>query len=201
MMEKKASWRPNRAAPGPARRNARGPGGTIGGVQKRQKLEDIGRYWKRIVRTAKFDTPSWPWEVAGGLPPPRGITAARPPLLPLRLDAWARLRGILGRLRGILGRLGTSKNAIESKTDFNIENEAKMKRPESPPESRGVPRSPAESRGNYFLGAKTAFETALVLHHIFNALFLRSELDFPSQLGSQNPPKSKKNRCQDAFPS
>ena len=69
--------------------------------------------------------------------PPRGITAARPPFLPLRLDAWARLRGILGRLRGILGRLGTSKNAIESKTDFNIENEAKMKRPESPPESPG----------------------------------------------------------------
>ena len=101
MMEKKASWRPNPAAPGAAWRNARGLGGTIGGVQKRQKLEDIGRYWKRIVRTAKFDTPSWPWEVAGGLPPPRGITAARPPFLPLRLEAWACLRGVLGRLGGV----------------------------------------------------------------------------------------------------
>ena len=100
----------------------------------------------------------------GGLPPPRGITAARPPFLPLRLDAWARLRGILGRLRGILGRLGTSKNTTEGKADFNIENEAKMKRPESPPEIIFGCQN----------ATKTAFETALVLHHIFNALFLRS---------------------------
>ena len=94
----------------------------------------------RIVNTyaVGLARPAPPHKGAGGgLPPPRGITAARPPFLPLRLDAWARLRGILGRLRGILGRLGTSKNAIESKTDFNIENEAKMKRPESPPESPG----------------------------------------------------------------
>ena len=38
-------------------------------------------------------------------------------------------------------------------------------------------------------------------HRFFDAIFDRSWLDFASQLGSQNPPKSMKNRCQDAFPS
>ena len=34
-----------------------------------------------------------------------------------------------------------------------------------------------------------------------NTLLDRLLVDFPSQLGSQNPPKLAKNRCQDAFPS
>ena len=34
----------------------------------------------------------------------------------------------------------------------------------------------------------------------FDAFLHRSWLDFASQLASQNPPKSMKNRCQDAFP-
>lgn len=38
-------------------------------------------------------------------------------------------------------------------------------------------------------------------HRFFDAFFDRSWLDFCSQLGSQNPSKSEKNRCQDAFPS
>ena len=37
-------------------------------------------------------------------------------------------------------------------------------------------------------------------HRFFDAIFDASWLDFPSQLASQNPPKSIKNRCQDAFP-
>ena len=37
-------------------------------------------------------------------------------------------------------------------------------------------------------------------HRFFDAIFDRFWLDFASQLGSQNPPKSMKNRCQDAFP-
>ena len=37
-------------------------------------------------------------------------------------------------------------------------------------------------------------------HRFFDAIFDRSWLDFRPQLGSQNPPKSIKNRCQDAFP-
>ena len=34
----------------------------------------------------------------------------------------------------------------------------------------------------------------------FESNLARSWLDFPSQLASQSPPKSIKNRCQDAFP-
>ena len=37
-------------------------------------------------------------------------------------------------------------------------------------------------------------------HRFFDAIFDRSSLDFASQLGSPNPPKSMKHRCQDAFP-
>ena len=37
-------------------------------------------------------------------------------------------------------------------------------------------------------------------HHFFDAIFDRFWFDFASQLGSQNPPKSMKNQCQDAFP-
>ena len=36
-------------------------------------------------------------------------------------------------------------------------------------------------------------------HRFFDAIFNPSWLDFASQLGSPNPPKSMKNRCQDAF--
>ena len=42
---------------------------------------------------------------------------------------------------------------------------------------------------------------ASFFHRFFDAVLERSWLDFASQLGSQNPPKSMKNRCQDAFPS
>ena len=135
------------------------------------------------------------------MPPPRGITAARPPFLPLRLDASARLGGVLGRLGGVWGAswgvLGRQKTI--SKTKLMLR--AKMSGPQSSPKLK-------RAQEKLFLGAKMqpkplqdAFETALVLHPIFNALFLRSWLDFPSQLGSQKPPKSKKNRCKDAFPS
>ena len=41
----------------------------------------------------------------------------------------------------------------------------------------------------------------LVALRFFDAVFERSWLDFASHLGSQNPPKSMKNRCQVAFPS
>ena len=44
------------------------------------------------------------------MPPPRRITAARPPFLPLRLDASAGLGGVLGRLGGRLGPPLTRKN-------------------------------------------------------------------------------------------
>ena len=37
-------------------------------------------------------------------------------------------------------------------------------------------------------------------HHFFDAFLNRFLLDFRFQLASQNPPKSFKNRCQDAFP-
>ena len=36
-------------------------------------------------------------------------------------------------------------------------------------------------------------------HRFFDTIFNRFWFDFASQLGSQNPPKSMKNRCQDAF--
>ena len=37
-------------------------------------------------------------------------------------------------------------------------------------------------------------------HHFFDTFLDRFFFDFRSQLASQNPPKSLKNRCQDAFP-
>ena len=40
---------------------------------------------------------------------------------------------------------------------------------------------------------------ASFFHRFFDAIFERSWLDFASQLCSQNPPTSMKNRCQDAF--
>ena len=75
------------------------------------------------------------------------------------------------------------KNDIENQADLKSENERCI-----------IPR---EITNKLFLEAQAgpeplqdAFETALVLHHIFSALFLRSWLDLPSQLGSQNPSKS-----------
>ena len=53
----------------------------------------------------------------------------------------------------------------------------------------------------YAKPVQDAFETALAVALFFDSIFLRSWLDFPSQLGSQTPPLWKKNRCQDAFPS
>ena len=44
--------------------------------------------------------------------------------------SWRRLGASWERLGDVLGRLGASENAIENKTDFKSENEAKMKRPE-----------------------------------------------------------------------
>ena len=50
----------------------------------RRMLEDL-----RMEETPAVDLarPAPPQGAGGGLPPPRGITAARPPTGPLRLDA------------------------------------------------------------------------------------------------------------------
>ena len=163
------------------------------------------------------DTPIAPPQVGWRIASPKGDHRRPPAFYHLRVEAGLLCfvgfpRGLLRRSRAVLSAklvpkwsqdgpqekpkidLGASKNDIENEADLKTENERSGKSP-------GVPRK-------LFLGAKMrpkpvqdAFETALVLHPIFNALFLRSWLDFPSQLGSQKPPKSKKNRCKDAFPS
>ena len=90
------------------------------------------------------------------MPPPRGITAARPPFLPLRLDASARLGGVLGRLGGVWGAswgvLGRQKTI--SKTKLMLR--AKMSGPQSSPKLRTAPYSSAE----IIFGCQNATKTA-----------------------------------------
>ena len=127
--------------------------------------------------------------------------------------SWGRLGAVLGRLEAsknaswerlgdVLGRLGASKNDIENEADVKSENGRSARFPKTQESSGKLRKAPEK----LFLGAKMrpkalqdAFETALVLHPIFNAFFLRSWLDFPSQLGSQNPPKLRKTQCQEAI--
>ena len=46
---------------------------------------------------------------------------------------------------------------------------------------------------------KTRPKQLCFLHRFFHVIFYRFLIDFASQLGTQNPTKSLKNRCQDAF--
>ena len=83
------------------------------------------------------------------------------------------------------GRLGASKNAIENKADIQVEKGAcTMLRIFS-----GRPKCSQKRCKTHFFFRR--FSDAL-LDWFF--------VDFRFQVGSENPPKSNKNRCQDAFP-
>ena len=70
------------------------------------------------------------------MPPPRGITAARPPFLPLRLDASARLGGVLGRLGGVWGAswgvLGRQKTISKTKLMLRAKMSGPQRFPKAP---------------------------------------------------------------------
>ena len=60
---------------------------------------------------------------------------------------------------------------------------------------------PAQKVPSSSLSAKVLSCLVFVLSCLVQSCLVLSWLDFPSQLASKNPPKSIKNRCQDAFPS